>query len=166
MIYPYPFPGLVNLDLHLPDYAKYLHQDVIWDREINQDEFRVKYRKKTGIYIWFENHHNTNKVLYVGQSGNILKRIEQHHHETRNNSNPISISPVLKYLSERPYDNFEPCALYPDNCDCIPRHFIVVLSMRNLNYQIINRLEKDLIILLNPLLNKYRPICQLNEITS
>ena len=127
---PYPFPILGIMDYPIPVSAQKAKQKIIWDRDIKFVGPKVR-NQPSGIYIWHENHHGLNKVIYVGCSEQLYTRLSQHCHCSKDVSE--TSSPVFQYMHKRPDDVFTPCDKYPLGCDCIPRFFVRIFSFSSCN---------------------------------
>jgi len=163
----YPFPRLGSVNITLPNYARSFLPVIVWDREIGQEDFNSQFHKKAGVYIWFENQHCENKILYVGRSDNLEYRLYQHDHVVNKfqydhlpgkQADKGKMSQVLVYMDLVQSNKLEPCDLYPNGCDCIPRFFVVVYVVKDAETR--SSLERDLIASLNPPMNKAKPKTQ------
>src|SRR3972149_1551628 len=110
----------------------------------------------SGIYLWYENHHGTDTLLYVGESGEVYRRLLDHYKYGND-------SLVFDYIEWKIHSKFEPCDRYSDwrtdgaippegRCDCLPRFYAIIIDS---DKSVWNR-EKEYIRRLKPLLNKIR----------
>lgn len=115
---------------------------IIWDFELKWSDSRKS--SFSGVYMWVENFHLENTILYVGMSGNVIARLLQHYKAD---------SPVAMHwfwtLHKRP---IEYCAKYEKTCDCLPRWYAIVCKIPP-PFEYISAVEQDLIKQFDPPLN-------------
>jgi hypothetical protein len=96
-----------------------------------------------GVYVWILNLHNINTVLYIGQSGDVRKRLMAHY---SNSGKPTRVCVYWDKLNE---SRFIPCNQYNISCDCLPRFYVEIVINPS---EGLLECEKMLTKVLNPIL--------------
>ena len=129
----------------------------VWSRDIPEYPPR---NDISGVYLWYENHHGIDTLLYVGGSGEVYRRLLDHYKYGNDSS-------VFDYIEWKIHSRFEPCDRYSDwrtdgaippegRCDCLPRFYVIIVEHTDDKYTRGRDREKEYIRRLKPLLNKVR----------
>ena len=83
-------------------------------------DFANRRRKMVcGVYLWHENFHGDNKLLYIGASENLYGRLLRH---------LCAGSPIGDYIADRMNQAPRRCRNYGATCDCFPRFYVEIVA--------------------------------------